>query len=240
LARGVGLALALQLEPWECFRFVTILAGCALGLWASRAPTRILVSVLSGSILISYATLGHSSRWQPTGPQDAAAEFVQKIADEIPPKSLIAWPPGELDSLRWKAGMAGTPTWKDGGEALFDRVLAMHWLDSMRTLCNCDPLSPVGASVAGKASEGLAGLRSQLRSGWESQHGKELTQAAEALGASHCVLKKSQLHPSMVEASGANPDGSGAPKALFELGGWALVVLRPGIDPVFDQGSEGQ
>jgi len=223
LARGGRLALLLQLEPWECFRFVTILASCAVGLWASRVPARGLVGVLAASMLLSYVTLGHSPRWQPTGPHDSSTEFIEKIANELPPESFIAWPPGGLESVRWKAGIPGTPTWKDGGEALFNRGLAMRWLESMRTLCGCNPLS-VGANNQEVGQAGLADLRRELRHGWENQTAAELAQAATTLGATHYILGRGTVHDPKLEAEETN-----APNILIEFEGWVLVGLDPGI-----------
>jgi hypothetical protein len=239
LARGVGLALLLQLEPWECFRFVTILASCVIGLAASLMPTRGLVVVLATSILVSYATLGHSPRWEPTGPHDSATEFVEKIAEELPPESIIAWPPGGLESVRWKAGIAGTPTWKDGGEGLFDRALAMRWLESMQVLCGSEPLSLVGIDKPRDSEAGLAELRKQLRHGWESRTASELAQAATDLGASHYVISGAQLHHSSPQPAGQEAGEVNTPNILFEVKDWALAVLDPSIEPAFDEAADG-
>jgi hypothetical protein len=216
LARHLRLALALQLEPWECFRFVTLLAGCALGIWAEGRP-RLGPAGFAGiagiALLISHSSFGHDPRWEPTGPEGPKVEFVRQIADELPPGSLVAWPPGGFESLRWQAALPGTPTWKDGGEALFDRALAMEWLESMRTLCACDPLGARGGQRPSPGADRLMLLRRELNEGWDRRTATDIMEAARRIGATHCVQSEAQLE--------ASDTATGASR--ISAGGWALV-----------------
>jgi len=216
LARHLRLALALQLEPWECFRFVTLLAGCALGLWAEGRP-RLGPAGFAGiagiALLISYSSFGHDPRWEPTGPEGPKVEFVRQIAAESPPGSLVAWPPGGFESLRWQAAVPGTPTWKDGGEALFDRALAMRWLKSMRALCDCDPMGVNERTQYPHGEDRLTLLRRELDDRWSKRGTAEIMRAASGIGATHCVQSEMQL-----KATGAT---KGPP--LISTDGWALI-----------------
>jgi hypothetical protein len=216
LARHLRLALALQLEPWECFRFVTLLAGCALGVWAGEQPRSgpggfAGIAVLA--LLISHSSFGHDRRWEPAGPVGPKVDFVQQMATDLAPGSLVAWPPEGFESLRWKAAVAGTPTWKDGGEALFDRTLAMRWLTSMRALCDCDPLGVNERTQYPHGEDRLTLLRRELDDRWSKRGTAEIMRAASGIGATHCVQSEMQL-----KATGAT---KGPP--LISTDGWALI-----------------
>jgi hypothetical protein len=189
LARHLRFALALQLEP----------GGFA--------------GIAALALLISHSSLGHDSRWEPTGPVGPKVEFVQQMADELPPGSLVAWPPGGFESLRWQAAVPGTPTWKDGGEALFDRALAMRWLKSMRALCDCDPLGARGAQRPSPRADRLTVLRRELDEGWDRRTATDIMKAARGIGATHCVQSEAQLE--------AGDMATGTSK--INAGGWALV-----------------
>jgi len=230
LARGLRLELALQLEAWECFRLVTVLVGCCLAIWLEeflsshhssnrRAAGPALVVILGLALLSSYTAQRQLPKWHPQGAGGIQQDFVEQAASVLPKNSRIFWPPEGFEYERWRSGLPGTPSWKDGGEVLFDRDLAREWLQSTAEVCGCDPLNFPTSGNSGR----LAALRAHLLDSWESRNEDDLRESARRLDATHLVLPKSQL-------AGANRSveeriGTGQ-EPLVAVGGWALVAVE--------------
>ncbi len=71
------------------------------------------------------------------------------IAAEVPPGALVAVPPHALPSVRVHGSRPVFVTWKDGGEALFDRDFALEWARRMEA-----PPPPHAWRVVEAAGEG--------------------------------------------------------------------------------------
>lgn len=219
LARGPHLALALQLEPWECCRLLTVVLGCLIGLrlgelleGRARGPSSVaILGVAGGALLLSSLSVGAERRWLPLGPDGPERDLAEWAADHLPGDARIAWPPQAFHEQRWRAQRPGTATWKDGGEALFDRGIAERWLVGTRRLCACDPLGALETDD-GRTSARLARLRRILAEGWSGRSPAEQIAAAASLGASHVVL----------EAQGREAPPTSA-EPLYENGSWSLV-----------------
>ena len=197
------LPLALQLEAWQAFRFVTI--GCALlcAGWLARLPLPGGIAVAVGVLLLSNPG---DARWQPAGPDGDEAQLAQWIGEHLPEGSFVAVPPDAFDEARPRARRALYVTWKDGGEALFDRGVALEWRRRIERSCACRPFDqPL------PETDRLSALRHRLRAGSDAADPGALAESLRSEGVTHLVLR--------------GPRAWGAP--LHTVGAYALYALPP-------------
>ncbi|MEE2830025.1 MAG: hypothetical protein VX498_12615, partial [Myxococcota bacterium] len=122
LARALDLALALQLEPWECCRFLTLLVGVLIAVrlgevmvpWRVERVALALGAVAILALFVSRASLGTEGRWLPDGSDGPERELAEWVADNLPPHAVVAWPPHAFHEQRWRSRRRGTPLWRDG------------------------------------------------------------------------------------------------------------------------------
>ena len=174
--------------------------------------------VLGLSLLISRATVEHNPTWLPEGKESEERELVEAAASRLPPGSKILWPPQDFEYDRWRARVPGTPSWKDGGEALFDHQLAQEWLEITREVCACSPLDFTPESDFQR----LTALRVHIQRSWEDRTEAELRASAQRLGATHLVLQQSQRDKRTSEETGLTP-GRSTPTAA--AGRWVLLPI---------------
>ena len=226
LARLLHVDLALQLEPWECFRLVTVCCSVFLAIRmgdtlrnAGWGKTALTYGVFLGlSLLVSRATVEHNPTWLPEGKKSEERELVEAAASRLPPGSKVLWPPQGFEYDRWRAQVPGTPSWKDGGESLFDRQLAQEWLELTREVCACSPLD----FTAENDFQRLTTLRVHIQRSWEDRTEAELRASAQRLGATHLILQESQREERASEEPGLAP-GRNAPTAA--AGRWVLLPI---------------
>jgi hypothetical protein len=222
LARTLQLDLALQLEPWECFRLITICCSVFIAVRLGDAlrnagPKKTMCTFgvfLVLSLLVSNSTVQRSSTWLPNGKQSDERDLVEATSSLLGPESKVLWPPQGFEYDRWRAGSPGTPTWKDGGEVLFDEQLAQEWLDTTAEVCSCNPLD----FSEREPTDRLSALRAHLQTSWESRSQQGLSESARRLGATHFVLLQSQR----TRTHRARSAGTAA-KPLVTVGEWVLV-----------------
>ena len=190
----LGLALALQLEPWQAFRFVTIL--CASGALAG------LVHLQRGSlakpmanglivltVLLAFLLGGPERRsFLPMGEQGEVSELAAAISAKVPQGEKMLVPPVGLESLRWRTLRPQSLNWKDGGESLFSRSFALNWKRAMERSCDCRPFTREPPD----SGRGLTGLRKQLREGHANLNASQLQEIARLQGSRYLVAR-SQL-----------------------------------------------
>jgi hypothetical protein len=193
LGAQMGIALALQLEPWQAFRLVTILSasGAVAGLWHlqdSALPRPLARGLLCFTVLLALLVGGPQRRiFLPTGELGEIRELSKAIATQVPVGARLLVPPVGLESLRWRTLRPQTLTWKDGGEALFDRSFALNWRLEMQHLCACDPFTePLPSAGEGKR---LAALRDRLREGHASLDATQLQDLATLLRTPYLVTR---------------------------------------------------
>jgi hypothetical protein len=226
LARLLQIDLALQLEPWECFRLVTVCCSVFLAIRvgdtlrnAGRSRAAFTYGLFLGlSLLVSQATVEHNRTWLPEGKKSEERELVEAAASRLPSGSKILWPPQDFEYDRWRARIPGTPSWKDGGEALFDRQLAQEWLEVTREVCACSPLDFTPETDFQR----LTALRVHIQRSWEDRTEAELKASAQRLGATHLVLQESQRDKRASEEPGLTL-GRNAPTAA--AGRWVLLPI---------------
>jgi len=198
LGAQMGIALALQLEPWQAFRLVTILSasGVVAGLWHlqdSALSKPLARGLLCFAVLLALLIGGpQRRRVLPTGDLGEIHELGKAIAAQVPEGTRLLVPPVGLESLRWRSLRPQTLTWKDGGEALFDRSFALNWRREMQRLCACDPFAePLPPPGRG---ERLAALRERLRKGHSNLRAIQLQNLARLLRTPYLVAS-AQLDP---------------------------------------------
>jgi len=198
LGAQMNLALALQLEPWQAFRLVTILcaSGAIAGLWhlQDRVLPRSLPRGLLCSALLLALLVGGPQRkgFLPTGESGEIRELGEAIAAQVPESARVLVPPVGLESLRWRSLRPQTLTWKDGGESLFNRSFALNWKREMQRLCACDPFTePLPSPGKG---ERLAALRKLLHEGHSRLNATQLQDLARLLRTPYLVAG-AQLDP---------------------------------------------
>ena len=223
LARMLHLALALQLEPWECCRLITVALACVVGLRLGQRTDHhprgrkavLILTVVGISLILSSESLDTQRRWLPDGASGPQRDLAEWTAEHLPAGSVIAWPPQTFHEQRWRAQHPGTSTWKDGGEGLFDRAIAERWLEQTRTRCACDPLDSLTIQD-GRTPGRLSALRHIVRSGWSQVSAQEQVRTARDQGASHVVLSNQGRR---APPSPAEP--------LYDNGVWCLVPTEP-------------
>ena len=166
------------------------------------------------SLLVSDSTVERSSTWLPNGKQSDERDLIEAASSILGPGSKILWPPQGFEYDRWRAGIPGTPTWKDGGEVLFDEQLAQEWLQATAEVCSCNPLD----FPEREPTDRLSDLRAHLQASWESRSQEGLSESARRLGATHFVLVQSQ--PTRTHR--ARSAGTEA-KPLVTAGEWVLM-----------------
>ncbi len=193
LGEGAQLALALQLEAWQATRFLPHLAAglilaplCAAAEQRARALPAwavILAALGLGTLLARCSPTAEPWRVQIFGEEESERALGRTIRAAVPPGELIAPPPETFESLRVHSQRPSLANWKDGGEALFDRGVALRWLDEVSAGCACDPLAPSPGLGPGTQT-GISALKRRLREGRRATSREELRRRARAAGAS--------------------------------------------------------
>lgn len=173
LGAGARVALALQLEPAQAHRIV---------IWATAAALPGALPRRRGLLLALLALLwlephtpqsGVASwRWLPAGPPGVA----------LPLEAGHSAPPVEVNpsdaGARLRRGGPVFVTWKDGGEALFHRELALEWRRRVEETCACRPFVP-RPTDDGTAFGRAHVLRKRIERGWRVKVRSEMASPAE-------------------------------------------------------------
>jgi len=194
LGDSLGLALALQLEAWQAFRFVTIL--CAMGAVAAlvelpqrglprAASIAALVAVLAASLQFHERA---QRRYLPGGEHGEIRELGQWLEGNVPQGTKVMVPPVGLEQLRWRSLRPSTLHWKDGGEALFSRSFALNWKREMERGCACRPF-PEPLPSGARPGVRLAELRARLRTGHAAMTARQLRDTAQLTKARYLVTR---------------------------------------------------
>ena len=83
---------------------------------------------------------GELARLLPLGEPTEEAQVAAWLRQNTEQGALVAVPPHRFESERWRARRPFFVTWKDGGEALFDRGVALEWRRRLEVACACRPL----------------------------------------------------------------------------------------------------
>ena len=130
---------------------------------------------------------GRMARLLPLGEPSEEAEVARWLRDHTSPGVLVAVPPHRFESERWRAERPFFVTWKDGGEALFDRGVALEWRRRLELACACRPLeTPLAATREPGAR--LAELRGRIADGLHRADPAELAASMKGEGAGILVL----------------------------------------------------
>jgi hypothetical protein len=189
LGDRLGVALALQLEAWQAFRFVTILcAMSAAAAWVDLlgrgTPTAVVLAGAMGVIGLGLTVHDRGPpRFQPAGEGGEIEQLGQWIEANLQAEDKLMVAPVGLEQLRWRTGMRSSTTWKDGGEALFARSFALNWKREMERNCACRP------------------FEQPLPSG--ERPGVRLAELRRRLAAGHAAMTKAQLRKQMQLARAA-------------------------------------
>ena len=200
-----GLAIGLQLQGWQATRLLALIALPVMLTATREANLRLgMVGILAGVF-----SLGHTDeprRFEVFGPRGDEAAVARWAAAETEDGDVFLVPPHRFGAFRAIAGRPVVVTWKEGGEATFDRGVALEWRRRAETVCGC--------SVAGPG--GVGGLRERLARGWEELSTPAIRFAATREGARWIVLEA---------------DRATAP--VFRAGRWAVEAApdRPAIAP---------
>jgi len=125
---------------------------------ALAAAALVVLAVLAGGRFPADGT--ERARLLPAGEPGEEARVADWLRDHTAPGTLVAVPPHRFESERWRALRPFFVTWKDGGEALFDRDLALEWRRRLELACACRPLDgPPGPGTP------LARLRERIEAG---------------------------------------------------------------------------
>jgi len=194
LGDRLGLALALQLEPWQSFRFVTILcamAGVAAGVeLPRRGVPRALVALAGVGLLIASLNIDERSprRLLPWGEANEVTSIGDWLSEHSEPAERVMVPPVGLEQLRRHSMRPQNTSWKDGGEALFSRHFALSWKQDMERSCACLPFDeplPAGARPGVR----LAELRARLEAGYAGRSAKDLEDDARITRSRYVVAR---------------------------------------------------
>ena len=185
-------ALALQLEPWQGTRLLVLVSAAAIGAALGRAPAigSRLAPAATPAVLLSaalaVALLGVPGRerrpsWWLDGEPGEERDVAVWLRQQTPPQSFIAVPPDGFATARVHAARPLGATWKEGGEALFDREIAMRWRARVELGCACVPWA---------GEPGIAPLRRRIRAGLRRADAGQLAASAAASGADYLVLRR--------------------------------------------------
>ena len=223
LGERLNFALALQLEAWQAFRFITML--CAILISAGLAELiRDKAFSRSLALLAAVATIGltwHAGgperrHFLPLGDQGEPQQLAAAVTAHVPKAARIFRPPTGLEDLRWRTGRSQSLTWKDGGEALFNRSFALHWKQVMETNCNCQPFTT--ETLVSDSDQRLASLRRTLRSG------------NAQLSLAELILRARSEEAGYLIAAAEISTGAAEVKALYQNGRFALYSLSSAAD----------
>ncbi len=128
------------------------------------------------------------TRFLPLGLAQEEVEFVRVLPGLVPEGSVTVVPPAHFEVARAYAVRPLFVTWKDGGEALFSREVAMEWERRVRVACACDPLATPLPS-GGEPGVRLGLLRARMDDGNHKAWAGKLAGGAQAEGASFLVLR---------------------------------------------------
>jgi len=194
LGDWLGLALALQLEPWQAFRCVTIL--CAMAGVATvvelprRGVPRPLVALAVLGILVASLNIEErpTRRLLPWGEADEVASIGSWLAEHSRPGDRVMVPPVGMEQLRRHSMRPQNLSWKDGGEALFSRHFALSWKREVERSCACRPFDE---PLPSRASPGvrLAELRARLDAGYAGRSAKSLEDGARRTRSRYVVAR---------------------------------------------------
>ena len=127
------------------------------------------------------------ARLLPLGEGSEEGEVARWLRDQTEPGTLVAVPPHRFESERWRADRPFFVTWKDGGEALFDRGVALEWRRRLELACACGPLDAPLTSTREPGAR-LAELRGRLADGLHRAEPSALAGAMATEGAGVLVL----------------------------------------------------
>jgi hypothetical protein len=179
LGRAGGLAVAHQVEPWQASRLLVFVAISS----AVASRHRIAFVLLWASLLAARAGLPGRAFGDPGDPDErAVAGFLRGET------GAVRVPPQAFGDLRAHAPNPVTLTWKDGGEALFDRDFAFRWRAEMLAAAPCaEVFAPIGRGTASERTRELRGrlaaCRARVRPGGGGTETFEVTERADADGA---------------------------------------------------------
>ena len=202
---GFGLALGFQLEPWQATRLLIVVAAVVAAGWiAERGPvaaaarstrgparrTALLLALLVGAWLLGrFPPDGRDrARLLPLGEATEEADLARALADATPVGTMIAVPPDRFESARWRTLRPLYVTWKDGGEGLFSRAVALEWRRRMAVASGCDVL-------AEPAPRGNAAIRARAADCLEGVDRRALATMLEAEGVDVLVLRATADDP---------------------------------------------
>lgn len=171
----VGVALALAAR-WRQVGEAQAVPGRAepeaLG-WGPGALAAGLV-VLAGIGLLLGTTLGDAqhvagrdrARWLPAGPRGPERELEEEVRRRVPRGDRVLLPPYRLDDFRIFARRSPVVGFKDGGEALYGRDLALSFRDRLSEVAGgVDPFAGVPLEGRGRREVILA-LKARAEAGW--------------------------------------------------------------------------
>jgi hypothetical protein len=184
-----GVAVALQLEPGQAARLLVVFGGLAA---ASRIPIRLtprvgLALVLTSAAVGRWPPDGERAHFHPQGHDGEEQAFARTLRD-LPLESLVMVPPHRFGDARVHGRRALFVTWKDGGEALFDRGQAMEWKRRIESACACRPLDEPLAPHLGPGGR-LAELRRRMADGVGRAGRERLLDIAREERVTHLVVE---------------------------------------------------
>lgn len=184
-----GSALALQLEPAQVARLV-VLVGAVTA--ASRVRLDLSRWWLLGAVAMALAVGrwspdGDRAHFRPGGPDGPEQALARQIA-QLDPDSLIVVPAHRFAEVRVLGQRPVFVTWKDGGEALFDRSRALEWKRRIEASCACRPLDEPLEAGLGPGERG-AEIRRRIGDGTWAASRDELIAVARREGATHLVVE---------------------------------------------------
>ncbi len=154
VAGPLPVAPLLALHLWEAWLLLAVLAYLAAAgpvLAALRDPRwtrRLAGGLLLVALLVGVEgwTMGRGPRpgvqlTAPRGPEAALVEALARLQVPGSPGDLVIVSPTGLSWLRAATGRSLWVTVKDGGEAVFDRELALAWRQRLADQCGTDVLA---------------------------------------------------------------------------------------------------
>ncbi|MCP4868071.1 MAG: hypothetical protein GY898_05080 [Proteobacteria bacterium] len=185
-----GSSLALQLEPAQAARLVVVVGGAA-AVARIRRPCNVgvgLACLLAAAAIGRWSPDGDRAHFHPTGSPGPEQELARELAN-LPVDSLVMVPPHRFDSVRVVARRAIFVTWKDGGEGLFDRSVALEWKRRIEVACACLPLDEPLIADRRPGARG-AELRRRMEAGIRAASPEQLIAAARSEGVTHVVFER--------------------------------------------------
>jgi len=184
-----NVALALQLEPAQAARLVVVVGGvsCAARGSLPATPAGVLALMLAATAIGRWSPDGERAHLRPGGLDGSEQAFARELRG-LPEGSVVMVPPHRFADARVHGRRALFVTWKDGGEALFDRERALEWKRRVEVACACRPLDePLPADLG--PGERLAELRARMATGTRAAGRPALVGAARQEGVTHLVVE---------------------------------------------------